>query len=247
MRSSYLNLPAGARPTRLVARASFLLMLGSCLLLAAPPAKADHCSALDVGCVTEPVAGTVEEVVDEVTDAADPIVDTVTETVDEVVGTVEETVDPIVDTVEETVDEVVGTVEDIVEDTIDPIGGVEPVEPVAPTEGVPDRREGSGGTRAELDEPADVPAVRRTDAPVGLGSFDVTLTSAPQLEPTAGIGLRGFRDGTGSAFANVIQGLAFPAILALVVAIFLAVQNRIDRRDPKLALAPVGPDVLAFV
>ena len=38
---------------------------------------------------------------------------------------------------------------------------------------------------------------------------------------------------------------AFPIALLLLVALFLAVQNRIDRRDPKLALAPVGvePDL----
>jgi hypothetical protein len=35
---------------------------------------------------------------------------------------------------------------------------------------------------------------------------------------------------------------AFPFILLIVLALFLAVQNRIDRRDPKLALAPLRAD-----
>jgi hypothetical protein len=34
--------------------------------------------------------------------------------------------------------------------------------------------------------------------------------------------------------------------LALIVGAFLLAQNRLDRRDPRLALAPVGPDVLDF-
>jgi hypothetical protein len=37
-------------------------------------------------------------------------------------------------------------------------------------------------------------------------------------------------------------GAGFPLLLALVVGLFLLVQNRIDRRDPKLALAAVGAD-----
>jgi hypothetical protein len=40
--------------------------------------------------------------------------------------------------------------------------------------------------------------------------------------------------------------LAFPLALALIVLLFVAVQNRIDRKDPKLALAPVAPDLLRF-
>ena len=34
--------------------------------------------------------------------------------------------------------------------------------------------------------------------------------------------------------------------LVLIVGAFLLVQDRLDRRDPRLALAPVGPDVLGF-
>jgi hypothetical protein len=38
------------------------------------------------------------------------------------------------------------------------------------------------------------------------------------------------------------QGSAFPFLLVLLVILFLLVQHEIDRRDPKLALAPVHPD-----
>ena len=40
--------------------------------------------------------------------------------------------------------------------------------------------------------------------------------------------------------------IAFLVVLALIVAAFVGVQKRIDRRDPKLLLAPVGPDVVEF-
>jgi hypothetical protein len=39
---------------------------------------------------------------------------------------------------------------------------------------------------------------------------------------------------------------AFPAVLALVMVLFLFFQDAIDRRDPKLALAPVRGDDLVF-
>jgi hypothetical protein len=40
--------------------------------------------------------------------------------------------------------------------------------------------------------------------------------------------------------------LAFPLLLILLVIGFVLVQNTIDRKDPKLALAPVGADHLPF-
>jgi hypothetical protein len=53
----------------------------------------------------------------------------------------------------------------------------------------------------------------------------------------------------GEVFENVstvVTGLleepAFPMILISLVVVFLVLQNRVDRRDPKLALAPVFPD-----
>jgi hypothetical protein len=42
------------------------------------------------------------------------------------------------------------------------------------------------------------------------------------------------------------EALAFPLALAVIVLLFVAVQNRIDRKDPKLALAPITPDLLRF-
>jgi uncharacterized membrane protein YtjA (UPF0391 family) len=50
----------------------------------------------------------------------------------------------------------------------------------------------------------------------------------------------------GGAAAEAAKQVAFPLALALMVVAFLIVQNRLDRRDPKLAQAPIAPDVLRF-
>jgi hypothetical protein len=46
----------------------------------------------------------------------------------------------------------------------------------------------------------------------------------------------------GRVAAEAAEQVAFPLALALMVGAFLMVQNRIDRRDPKLALAPIDAD-----
>jgi hypothetical protein len=42
-------------------------------------------------------------------------------------------------------------------------------------------------------------------------------------------------------------GIALPLLIMLgVVLLFTAIQGRLDRRDPKLALAPMTADVVTF-
>lgn len=43
----------------------------------------------------------------------------------------------------------------------------------------------------------------------------------------------------GRVIDTLTQGVGFPFLLLLLVLLFLLVQHEIDRRDPKLALAPV--------
>ena len=50
----------------------------------------------------------------------------------------------------------------------------------------------------------------------------------------------------GEVAAAAAVAIGFPVLLALIVFAFLMLQGRIDRRDPKLALAPVKPDVVGF-
>jgi hypothetical protein len=50
----------------------------------------------------------------------------------------------------------------------------------------------------------------------------------------------------GRAVVGAAEDFAFPVALALMVAAFLIVQDRLDRKDPKLALAPHRPEVVRF-
>jgi predicted phage tail protein len=51
-----------------------------------------------------------------------------------------------------------------------------------------------------------------------------------------------FLENVGTVAAGLLEQPAFPLSLISVVIGFLVLQNRMDRRDPKLALAPVYPD-----
>jgi hypothetical protein len=79
------------------------------------------------------------------------------------------------------------------------------------------------------DRDADVPAAGRTELPGGLA------------QPPALKGLRELLSRIARVAAEVGKRSAFPVGLLLLVLGFLSIQNRIDRRDPKLALAPVYP------
>ncbi|MGH2819785.1 MAG: hypothetical protein ACRDJ5_03935 [Actinomycetota bacterium] len=46
-------------------------------------------------------------------------------------------------------------------------------------------------------------------------------------------------NGIGNIFDDIISRYGFPLALIAIAAIFLAIQSRLDRKDPKLALAPV--------
>lgn len=49
------------------------------------------------------------------------------------------------------------------------------------------------------------------------------------------------------AFLEASRDMAFPIVLAVVVVLFLLLQGLMDRRDPKLAVAPLGRnEILSF-
>jgi hypothetical protein len=63
-------------------------------------------------------------------------------------------------------------------------------------------------------------------------------------QPDAG----GTLDGTIGGLAQAVQDFVLPLLLIAGVSVFLGIQSRIDRKDPKLALAPVDSrhDVVEF-
>jgi hypothetical protein len=84
--------------------------------------------------------------------------------------------------------------------------------------------------RAQGDVEAPAASPPQTTTPGG------SLAKAPGVE-----GLRRLLREIVRVAAEVGKRSAFPSALMVLVGAFLALQNRIDRRDPKLALAPVHP------
>jgi hypothetical protein len=194
------------------------------ILLVAMPAAAG-CGLLDPGCLQTTVhgaAGTVE----------DPA-GTVTGTLDDPVGSVTGPAGGIVDQIGDTVGGLLG------QGPQDPPGG-----------------DGSGGggdpmPRPGGDGPAGRPHHVSGRAPVrvtGLVPSGAIAVEAPSsaLEtpsPDQGGGLLGQ---IGGSVSGVARRFGFPIALALLVLVFAALQNRLDRNDPRMARAPELPDVMRF-
>jgi hypothetical protein len=87
-------------------------------------------------------------------------------------------------------------------------------------------------TDGQLAHPPD----RETETETPAGTPAGTLAQPPGLD-----GLRKVLLKIAQVAAEVGKRSAFPTGLLVLVVIFLGLQNRIDRRDPKLALAPVHP------
>lgn len=81
--------------------------------------------------------------------------------------------------------------------------------------------------------------------PHGL-SADTTVTAEPPQAAAPIVhsnrGLRIDWQAVSAAVVTASKKTAVPAGLLLLIAVFLMIQNRLDRRDPKLALAPVYAD-----
>jgi hypothetical protein len=176
---------------------------------------------------------------------ADPI-QCVGEAVTDVDETAEETVGDAADTVDETVDGVVGTVDDVVEP--DPDGGSSDPSPSGGAGGdAPGRRNDRGAGEG--------PAGTGARTPDGGGAVAAAPPATRRAREAGRSALPGGRIEQETAIERLRQALSqggeafvFPLTLLLLVGGFLLVQSRIDRSDPKLALAPVDgrDDVLPF-
>ena len=238
MRSAAASSRARERTFGTSLRALLLLAIGASFVVAAAPARG--CLLTDPGCVIE----TVDDVVEPVTEVTDPVVDQVDQVVDQVVDPVTEVTDPVVGTIGGVINGVEDTVDPIVDVTEPPAQGDSDVGPDARTgPGAPRGDSGNGrsdvGSGSFVERPIPPPAL------VG-GAFIPSLESVRPVSDVR-IGASPPTERSGVSFENVVKGLvAFPLALALIVGAFLLAQNRLDRRDPRLALAPVGPDVLDF-
>ena len=224
MMGSTSGLRARSGSRKAAAFAVALLLIGSWLLLVAAPARA-ACPITDPTCLVEEIT--------------DPIVDDV----EDVIG---------IDIVPPLIDDPPGPGE------VDNIIGIVPVpapaDPVDPSEpGDPGDREAPGGSREEGSGGSKTDEIISAVPGGGAGPIFGTATEGGS-DPAGAVSAASVSfdirspslfDRLGGA-GVVAKALAFPLVLALVVGGFLLAQNRMDRRDPRLALAPVRPDDLRF-
>ena len=222
------------------------LILTMCFVVTAGPVLA--CDVLDPACVVETVEDTVQGATETVEDTVEETTGEA-ETVEETVETVEETVESVTgdggETVDETVAAGIGSVGNAIGGPSQPTDpGTGPVPPgvdPAPSGGDgaghgSDGNGSSGGDGSIGTPPGGFAGPFALDPPA-LGTELVNETvPAP----------RGFLGGLAGPVAEIASRIAFPLALAVLVMLFIAFQNRLDRRDPKLALAATSPDVLRF-
>jgi hypothetical protein len=247
------------------------LMVAASFVLMAGPAQAD-CPVTDLTCLPETVADPVTTIADATTEVAAAA----TGTVDQAAAAAEETAAAVTDPVSQVVEPVTDAVKGIVGQTPDPpdpgpiddptglvpdVLGTQPTGPDA-TGLLPGvlgstvtEPSGPGATGPGGNGSANGPSSAKSRTAGGTGpSF---LGRGPVVGPVPGpisstpavsmaIPQQALFERVGSLTVEAAQALAFPLALAVIVLLFAAVQNRIDRKDPKLALAPIAPDLLRF-
>lgn len=212
------SLPHGDR--RVVKTLLISVAASLALLWTSPPAMADPCSITDPDCLTEQV----EDILDTEEETAGSAADAVTDTAEDAVETVQGAATEKIDKANDIVDGLLGR------------GDKDPDEDKGKDPG----KAGGGSPRVGDRDRLGSGPVSPRDPFVDTGAFGADPGGrAPVLTTESGQGI-------GRAIAGGARALAFPVLLLALVLGFLAVQNRLDRRDPKLAKAPVGPEFLAF-
>ena len=210
-----------------------LVMLASLAIAALGASSAlASCPVLDVTCRADEVVGTGEGLASDVIDLVDIPVDT----------PADDLVDPVIDIIDPVVDGLLGRVNDL------PGGGqVDPPDlggGGGSHVGRPPASDHAQGSR----NPTAVPLHRNTlvrggprlSGPTGSSTGDdpSSARGAPS-DRTSGDRFRAALGGVARSLAMVL------ALFGLTVA-FVALQDRLDRSDPRLALAPVESDVVEF-
>ncbi|HSL66816.1 MAG TPA: hypothetical protein VK977_01490 [Actinomycetota bacterium] len=211
------------------------LLVVTAFVLMSVPAMA--CPVTDLSCtVADPVT------------AVQDTVDQTTTTVEDTAATVNETVEPVTDAVKGVVGQVPdppdpGLIDDPTGILPDVLGSTvtQPSGPGATKSGGIGTTNGTGGGNPRTAGSGGTPSFGR--GPV-IGPVAAPISFTPAVSQS--IPRQGIFEGIGSLAIEAAKELAFPLALAVIVLLFVAVQNRIDRKDPKLALAPVAPDLLRF-
>jgi hypothetical protein len=190
------------------------------------------CPPQDAVCLGEGTAGTGQGVVD---DAIGPI-DTPG---DGTIAPVTDTTDPALGDVRDRLDEILGGAG---VDPPDPIGGGGSSgggthhPPGKGSRGTSSHAPGHGGAARGR-----IPGGSRLNGVAGTGHAPSTLPGAVVRDPD--LASRGRFD---AALEGVARSLAIVLALFGLAVGFVTIQDRLDRKDPRLALAPVESDIVEF-
>lgn len=216
-----------ARRLRRITVASVVAVIG--LALAAPLASADPCPPLELGCVLDDTTTTVGGVIEDTTTTVGGVVDGAAGSVD--TGTIP--LRPVPG----------GSGNG---DALPDIGDT-------PSGGSATPPNGGGSTPGESTNTGPSSPGSQAKPTVDLaGGTQVGVAPAPTgvASTTVGDPFPAFLDdapgGSLLSGGRLVRTVAFPLALVLLVIGFAVVQDRIDRKDPKLALAPLGSDHLTF-
>ncbi len=122
-------------------------------------------------------------------------------------------------------------------------GEEEPVKPADPsdpeTPATPPVAEAD--PKPKVESPAEPEAPRRdSPTPSGGGGAHDSIGGGGGAPPAADE--KSFLDSVKDVAVGAGKRIAFPSFLALLGFLFILLQNRLDRRDPKLAMAPLNKD-----
>jgi hypothetical protein len=220
----------GGAPVKWIGRPTLVVMSTIAIVGTGASTARAACPVLDPLCV-------IEETVD---DGVGPVEDTV--------GGVETPVDDVLDPVEEAVSPVVDTILGTVDDVIGGGGGEQPEPPVGTGNdggaqpGVHRGGPGSSGRRdrgtVDTVDPRvhERPEIGRVFAPVAVPR-PIAATTGSSVEGSGSVG---------GAVGAVARSLAIVLALFGSTLAFAAIQDRLDRNDPRLSLAPIRSDVVTF-
>jgi hypothetical protein len=209
-------------------RRSTLIVLVTLGVTAGGSSAQASCPPLDAACQVSDVVGPGESLAGDTIDPVDDPVD--------------DAIAPVVDTADPVVDEVLRRAEDL-------LGG-SPVDPPDPIGG------GDGGSHVGRvpptgDDPrgASDPADRLRDvSSQGVGGSSLAGPAGPTVQAPSrpAPDTRTTGGGFGAALGGVARSLAVVAALFGLAVAFVAIQDRLDRNDPRLAIAPVESDLVEF-
>jgi hypothetical protein len=112
------------------------------------------------------------------------------------------------------------------------------INPSIPSTGSPESGQPVLGSEPTAEPAPSEPAATTGSASSGPRRPAPQGSLVPRQEGTSGSVVSAI--GRGALF--VVERSAFLGVLLVVAGVFLLVQDRIDRKDPKLALAPIHPD-----